>query len=164
MITQEVRTIKDIYRLGLFETNSSSVHSIVFAGPLDKSELTVRNGYIITKFGTFGGDGETYYDQKTKLSYLVSNIWYICHWPQEEYWEEDLYGSYVWKCLEEAVCPYVGKNVLGIRIAKSSPREPDIDHQSVPEYSDVNLVNVYNRNEVQRFIFNHNVGLHLGHD
>ena len=163
MITKEVIIIKDVYRLGLFETNSSSVHSIVYSGPLDKSELTVRNGYVLTKFGSFGGDGETYYDQKTKLSYIVSNIWYVAGWPQEADWEEDLYGSYIWKCLEEAVCPYIGAHVLGIRIAKSSMREPEIDHQSMPE-GDVNLVNIYSKSDVQNFIFNPKIGLYLGHD
>lgn len=61
-------------RKGVFETNSSSTHSITFSGKaLEENTMRIDDdGYIHAEFGEFGWEVESYYDQETKLSYLLT--------------------------------------------------------------------------------------------
>ena len=61
-------------RKGVFETNSSSTHSITFSGKeLEENKMEIDyDGYIHAKFGEFGWEVRSYYDQETKLSYLLT--------------------------------------------------------------------------------------------
>lgn len=65
-------------RKDLFETNSSSTHSISIRGKkkLDKSNLPIcsKNNKVEGKFGKFGCEVDSYTDQETKLSYLLTMI------------------------------------------------------------------------------------------
>lgn len=66
-------------RSGVFETNSSSVHSLVFSKEgLEPSVLPVdRDGKIITDFGEFGKEYCIYDAQAEKLSYLITCLYYL---------------------------------------------------------------------------------------
>ena len=63
-------------RSGVFETNSSSTHSLTFIGrnnPLEKSYLRVRDdGYVHVDFGEFGWGYDRLRSQGEKLSYLCT--------------------------------------------------------------------------------------------
>lgn len=63
-------------RSGVFETNSSSTHSLTFVGrnnPLEEPYLRVRDdGYVHVDFGEFGWGYDRLRSQGEKLSYLCT--------------------------------------------------------------------------------------------
>ena len=133
-------------RNGVFETNSSSVHSIsISEDGMEKSNLPVKNGYVIARFGEFGNDFRLYRTQEEKLSYVVSLFYYICGWRKE-----DIYEDWAFREFSDAVAEYTGTK--GVKIVG---REPSIDHQSQPESSDGNdVLNLYNTSFLMQFVFN----------
>ena len=130
-------------RSGVFETNSSSVHSLVFSKEgLEPSVLPVdKNDKIITDFGEFGREYCIYNTQAEKLSYLITCL------------------NYDFQTLEKYVCEYTG--AAGIKILGET--DPYIDHQSIPEY-DIDIVNMYDKDSVINFIFNKNIALKTDSD
>jgi hypothetical protein len=65
-----------VTRHGVFETNSSSTHSIAIQGGkyvLDK--LPVEDGVCRVYPGEFGWEEEDYYDADTKASYCLTHAW-----------------------------------------------------------------------------------------
>ena len=89
-------------RSGVFETNSSSVHSLVFSKEgLEPSVLPVdKNGKIITDFGEFGKEYCIYDTQAEKLSYLVTCLYYL----SGGFDAEGVYDNYDFQTLEKYVC------------------------------------------------------------
>jgi hypothetical protein len=68
-------------RHGVFETNSSSSHSLSLSEKFDKNDTTLidldfdidpTDTYIQVKYGEFGWEEEEFNDSKTKLSYVVT--------------------------------------------------------------------------------------------
>ena len=61
-------------RKSIFETNSSSVHSIAFSRrDIEDSNLPMdEDGKIQAHYGSFGSETRSYNDQETKLSYLIT--------------------------------------------------------------------------------------------
>lgn len=67
-------------RIGVFETNSSSSHSLTIeSGVLQKSTLPDQDGVIVGVLGKFGWEIEHYASQADKLSYLLTQIQYNDH-------------------------------------------------------------------------------------
>ena len=60
-----------VTRSGVFETNSSSTHSISFS---DSPHFIKLHGPIEIHCGEFGWEEETYYDFNTKASYLLTDL------------------------------------------------------------------------------------------
>ena len=143
--------MKRTIREEVFESNSSSVHSLYIKGKLGKNKLKMKDGYVITDFGEFGTDEHIYMSQNDKLSYLITELYYINHWEYDSI--EDMYQ---FKYIEEAIMDY-DDSVIGIKILKK--KEPNIDHQSQPEYGDSNFVNYWDKASIQNFIFNNNIGI-----
>lgn len=146
--------MKEVIRDNIFETNSSSVHSLTFRNNLEPSELAKRNGYTYAHFGEFGKEYMKYFDQQTKLDYLVSYLYYLIGGCSTL---EDIYDCYEFKILQEAVCEHAGTK--GLKIAKN-PAEPMIDHQSMPDNGGgfLSWSDYYNKEFLQNFIFNPEVG------
>jgi hypothetical protein len=67
--------MKKVIRKGVFETNSSSTHSITIAdsGKLQNT-LPITDGKIFVTCEEFGWEQEVHTDAYTKLSYLKTNI------------------------------------------------------------------------------------------
>ncbi len=147
--------MKSSDRDNIFETNSSSVHSIsISKNGMEPSNLPVdKDGYIPVKYGAFGKDTETYNEQIDKLSYLVTQCYYL----GGEY-RVDLADNYHFRNIENAICEYTGAK--GIKIVGG---EPEIDHQSMPEY-ELNLVDEYIPSSIQSFVFNRYISLQTGCD
>ena len=147
------KTIRD----ALFETNSSSVHTLVYKNQtLAKPELPINpeTNKVIGHFGQFG-IGDIYYEtQEMKLSYLLTVLYYIHHHNTE-----DVYDSWDFEELEKVVNKHCGTD--GIEIKEGI--EPYIDHQSVPEYGDCKLFSLTKEN-MENFIFNPDVMLHTDCD
>lgn len=132
-------------RKACFETNSSSVHSIVVSAEgMEKSKLHVDDdGYIPVNYGEFGKELHIYNTQEDKLSYLVSLCYYLG-------------GAYSWEfeTLNRVIREYTGTK--GIKITGG---EPDIDHQSQPDCGSDAVVNLYDGDAIRQFVFNKYVSL-----
>lgn len=150
--------MKKTIRSKCFETNSSSVHSLVVNGiGIKPSNLPIdSDGYIITDFGDFGDYdmGITAFDQATKLSYLATECYYINHY------NENIEESYAWKYICEAICDYTGAN--GVKLLHKT--EPAINHQEIPEYGDLKFCSYWDKDGVNNFIFNELIGIKMSHD
>ena len=142
--------MKKNIRYKVWETNSSSVHSLYIDHTgLQKNHLKRKNGYVIADFGQFGKEYNLYMDQNNKLSYLLTEIFYIKHYS------EDIEDTYEFEKLEDAIKDY-DSTVKGIKILKKV--EPEIDHQSQPKYSESRFVNYWDKSSIQNFLFNKYIG------
>ena len=146
--------MKRVIRKGIYETNSSSVHTIVISSDgMEPSKLPVdKDGYITVRYGEFGKDGTVYSSQEDKLSYLVTQCYYLGGWE----YDVNRDNNYHFKNIEDAIIDYTGAK--GIRIVGG---EPDIDHQTVNQIDyDLHLIhNEYDEKEIQSFVFNKYISL-----
>lgn len=142
--------MKQQVRRGVFETNSSSVHSLTFSkSTLEPSTLTTNGlGEIEVELGNFGKSRREYYDQTTKLSYLLTSIYYIVGQDVRAIYDNEEFDYIV-----RAVCSYTGAN--GIKITNS---EGYIDHQSIP-VGGISIINASNVDEIKGFIFSKDIGI-----
>lgn len=133
------------FRYDVFETNSSAVHSIsVSSDGIEPSRLPIdKDGNIITDYGSFGREYRIYESQEDKLSYLLTQCWYLGNGNMDP----DV--NYHLQHIMEAVCDYTG--ATGIKILENN--KPEINHQEQPEY-EMNLVNEYDPDSINSFIFN----------
>lgn len=143
--------MKQKIRSKVFETNSSSVHSIAISKEgREPSELKLdKEGMIKVALGSFGKDKEYYTSQYSKLSYLISCLYYIsgCN-------ISGIYHNYEFRRIEDAVCCYTGAK--GIKILDDIV--PDIDHQSIPDYT-IEIIDTRDEDAIINFIFNKYVAL-----
>ena len=151
------RVKKQAKRSNVWETNSSSVHTLtIHPSGIEPSNLPVDNdGYILTDFGDFGDYdlGYTAYDQATKLSYIATECYYL-------YGSTRIEDYYVWKndvC--GAICKYTG--APGVRVLHKT--EPSINHQEQPE-CDLHFCNCWDDDSIINFIFNKYAGINFSHD
>lgn len=76
-------------RKNIFETNSSSMHSVsVISKKLQHNEMVLdKDGILHTELGEFGWGYDEYFDQATKLSYLVTTK--AMHLEHESYYLDE---------------------------------------------------------------------------
>lgn len=139
--------MKRVIREKVWETNSSSIHSLVYNPKhMKKNSLTMdKDGYVIADFGEFGTDKEIYKTQDEKLSYLLTELYYI------NGYETNIEENWDFEHLVKAIQDY-DNSVEGIKVLKTVT--PYIDHQSVPEYNQSNFVNYWDKGSIQSFLFN----------
>lgn len=154
-------------RSGVFETNSSSVHSLAI-NPKGRvpNKIKMDDGYLIAKFGVFDCSGK-FTTQSEKLSYLVTCIWYIAGCPDDM---DDMYSTSAWDNLEDAVRKYIPE-CRGVRMNIDNlirdyfdESAPYIDHQSVPDSDWDMIIDMYDEDAVIDFIWNDCVGLKCSRD
>lgn len=131
-------------RKNVFETNSSSVHTLQISNDgLEPSELKLnKDGNIEVEFGEFGKDYRIYNTQYEKLQYLISFIAYNYSYYYDL---DDLYENYDYSEVRDAICEYTGANDIVI----VGETQPYIDHQS--QYHCV--IRLY-KDEIINFVFN----------
>ena len=143
-------------RRNVFETNSSSVHSLTLRkyGKYDENKLTITDdNYIEVKLGTFGKDKNEhiYKGQNQKLSYLVTFLYYTCECKDDDI--RNIYEDYDFEKIESTICKYT--KTKGIRILYKKPFMA-----SHPEsYDSIELVDIHDSNDLMNFIFNSCVSL-----
>lgn len=146
--------MKRVIRKDVWESNSSSVHSLqISSDGMEPSKLPVdKDGYITVRYGEFGKDGTVYSSQEDKLSYLVTQCYYLGGWE----YDVNRDNNYHFKNIEDAIIDYTGAK--GIRIVGG---EPDIDHQTVNQIDyELHLIyNEYDEKEIQSFVFNKYISL-----
>ena len=130
-------------RKNVFETNSSSVHTLqISKDVLEPSELKLnKDGNIEVEFGEFGKDYMIYSTQYEKLQYLVSFIAYNYNY----YDLDELYENYDFSEVRDAICEYTGANDIVV----VGEAQPYIDHQSADDC----VIRLY-KDEIINFIFN----------
>lgn len=127
-----------VVRHSVFETNSSSTHSISIAsGDFVPDHLYEENGVVVVYPGEFGWEEEEYYDAQTKASYCLTHVK-----SYENQRDEDL--------LREVIESVTGKKVeFRPSSCKYNPWGY-IDHQS----SDVPKEAFASSEDLKDFIFN----------
>lgn len=127
-------------RRDVFETNSSSTHSISVKAnsKLEKSYLLVNeDNYIEAAFGEFGWEIASYNFQHEKLSYLlticaqINGFDFYCKSLREFEVELDkFYSCSDFHMIADAICAYTGcKGII------MDAREGYVDHQSYEDYT-----------------------------
>ena len=136
-------------RRSLFETNSSSVHTLSISKVgLEPSKLKLnKDGNIEVEFAEFGKDENIYDTQYEKLQYLLS---FIAYYSGLYYGDasdlEELYERYDFREVRDAICEYAGANDIVI----VGNKEAYIDHQSMYDCA----VSLYDEDEIVNFVFN----------
>ena len=130
-------------RRNVFETNSSSTHSITFSRrdqTAESNHLPIEDdGYIHMRLGEFGWEINSYTDQYNKLSYLLTmcaelngiDFWCINDATFESSLEE-LYDCDEFQLISSVIGEYA--NCKGIKLDRC---EGYIDHQSHEDYSSI---------------------------
>lgn len=164
--------MKTNIRNSIFETNSSSVHSLVFLNQkLSKPnfrELRInKDGVIKIPLRYFGRDHKIYSSQKEKLSYILTFLW--CYFGENIEWFVDKDHNYYWQNIKDEIIFYINKfspDILCTDIIPVYPKKGLVgfDHQTYPNYLDDCLVDLYNPEKVAEFIFNKNIALETNSD
>lgn len=163
-------------RKNVFETNSSSMHSVCISGEkeLDNPNLPILCGTnkVLSRFGEFGWEIENYSDQETKLSYLLTMI------AETSYRKENKCNFYElddFKMVQDVICEYCkcdGIEIYGdFEVKKSNygdyyylDFDGYIDHQSHEDYSCLqDFLDDYGVT-IKEFIFSPDVILHTDND
>jgi hypothetical protein len=134
-------------RQGVFETNSSSTHSIsIVTADLNSVMDTIipdEDGNIILSGGDFGWEQATYHDAETKANYMLV---YAMDWSgdkKDEFLER----------LKEVIIEQTGCNDVIFKGNSSDYYEFGyIDHQSAEDH-DYHYI-FYDKEELRQFIFN----------
>jgi hypothetical protein len=148
--------LKTQIRNNVFETNSSSVHSIVYSkAGLEPCKIRRnKNNEIVVDYGQFDKDERLYTSQEDKLSYLVTLIAYIA--GNYDGGTNEVYNSYEFERLSEAICEYSGASGIHIKDKET----PYIDHQSIPGICSGCIIDFYDSDDVINFVFNKDISLH----
>ena len=140
-------------RKGVFETNSSSIHALSFdTSGREPSQFKLNEKKMLEiDFGSFDNSCKVYTTQYDKLSYLVTAAYYVAGQPYDL---DELYEHWEFGHIRDVICDYT--DALDIVILNKN--EPYIDHQSIP-YGNIEIVNVWDEDEVIDFVFNKYVHL-----
>ena len=140
-------------RKDVFETNSSSVHTLVISNDgREPSKFKLnKEGEIEIDFGTFGKNYDIFNSQYEKLSYLITCLYYT----SRGFDVKSIYDNYEFTKIKDAIMDYV-PDCTGIKILGQN--QPCIDHQSIP-YDSIEIINVYDEDSIINFVFNKHVSL-----
>lgn len=153
-------------RRGVFETNSSSTHSIsIYSHDLMQNNMRIdEDGYIHAEFGEFGWEEEQYSDQWSRLSYLLTMAmhkegfyFYYCKNYEDEL--ATFLKTTSFNKINDAVSNYC--NCKGIWIDKS---EGYIDHQSHEDYSSLDDFLEEHSTNIAEFVFGNGTIIHTDND
>lgn len=156
-------------RRGVFETNSSSTHSVTVdhSKGLSANYLYVsEDGYVHAEFGEFDWEVWDYTDQETRLSYLLTMARCLNGCNESCYddvtYEEDIKNfieTRDFARINEVVAEYA--NCKGLWL---DPSGGYIDHQSHEDYRTLDdFLHEYNT-DIKEFIFGAGVTLHIDND
>lgn len=146
-------------RRNVFETNSSSTHSITFSASTNDPQPNIlpidSDGYIHIRLGEFGWEEASYSDQYNKLSYLITmcaelngiDFWCITATKFDESVEE-LYDCDEFQLISDVIAQYAGCE--GIKVDQC---EGYIDHQSYEDYTGIPDFLASNGTDIIDFVY-----------
>jgi len=162
--------MKRVIRNNTFETNSSSVHTLVYLNQkLSKSKLKINaNGIIEIPLKYFGKNFKEYSSQEDKLSYVMTAFW--CYFGEDiSMFEGDEWKTSYWEDVKDALIEYINKNKTSKRecvdIVPYLLYDPDydhdagFDHQTYPTDLSDCIVDLYRPHAVVEFVFNKDIVL-----
>ena len=173
--------MKKQIRTGVFETNSSSCHSVSFGEPRElnssRNLVFTEDNEVVGSFEEFGWGYSSHTDEDTKLSYLLTMAAEIANRRTKEVESvEDFLDGEDFKIIEDAVknhIPGCAGIFLSSDIKCDQPLWSDrkylefdgyIDHQSVDDYSCLqDFLDEYNVS-AEDFIFDNRVTLIIDND
>ena len=145
--------MKRTIRSNVFETNSSSIHSLVISiDGLEPSNLKINSetNHIDVTTQYFGKEYNLYNKQEDKLSYLIT---YIVTQLQDQYDDWEILGTlkdnYHFITIEEIIKDYCKCDGINVIIGEES----GFDHQTDPSNADC-VVDLYDDDQIKNFIFN----------
>ena len=153
-------------RRGVFESNSSSCHSITFSRKgLEENEMLIKDdGYIHTVFGEFGWEIEDYCYQGDKLSYLLTmtahlNDCYPYCWKRED--QKEMIKKFIetddFKRISDEIASYADCNGIVLDYSEGYIDHQSIDNDTLDEFLECNNTNIID------FVFG-NVIVHTDND
>ena len=165
-------------RKSVFETNSSSTHSVSIRhnhNIIEKSYLNVSDdGYVHISMDEFGWEVNTYDSQTDRLSYLLTMLYMKCEDIQRK-----VNYSFGWGSSDESVkmtVQLISETAEFKQISESvakranckgvilEPADGYIDHQSHENYSCLqDFLNDYGL-DIEEFIFGSGVSVHTDND
>lgn len=156
-------------RRNVFETNSSSMHSLTVTpnGNMDNLIVDEYENKVITEFGEFGWGYDSYCDAATKLSYLMTMIIEL---NRDCSSLEDFYELADFKRVSKVVsshCHCDGIKVVS-NIGKCSWNDNYNDHDGYVDHQSVcsidSLLSDYGECTIEEFIFDTGVVLTIDND
>lgn len=154
--------MKITVRNGVFETNSSSTHSVSirktpFTMYYNDIEVSEIDNKVHTKLGQFGWGPEIFCDTSTRLSYLVTMLY--C--TEVKYDESNIEGTNGFKEIEDIVKNFCKCDGL---VIENNVESSYIDHQSCEDYRSINdFLDDYDLS-IEEFIFSPCVELIIDND
>ncbi len=146
-----------LVRKGVFETNSSSCHSISIVGNSNILDKLYPNeeGNIIVKGGEFGWEIQNYNDPETKLSYCAQDIVQTSYPPKDTIeWKSEEKRDMLIKVIKDQT----GCNE--VIFDAHSLNDGYIDHQSSGTTDEA----FFSEENLKTFIFNPSSSLHTDND
>lgn len=165
-------------RRNVFETNSSSMHSLTIKkGKLNESHLLVDDfdNKVESGFGEYGWEIENYESQSEKLRYILTMC--ACTEGRRLVTPNEFYETEGFKSISNAVANYCHCDGVKIEDGAMKTEHWDycnedrldydgyIDHQSCEDYSSVaDFLAQNNIDSVEDFIFNDGIIVHTDND
>ena len=153
-------------RTNVFETNSSSVHTLTIGNTIN--DLIVdKDGYVHVTLPYYGTNYEVYNNAYDKLCYAILTVCYtrgiyITFYDEDptpesmEDWNEclaDLKDTFEYQSIEECVVTEINRQNRVCYGIKIHPSDCGIDHQSADYSSLDHLLEENNIENIHEFIF-----------
>lgn len=153
--------MKKVIRYKIFETNSSSTHSVCIAsGPCEQTLQPEVDGYIHIYPGGFGWDVEDYWDSETKASYAYT-------WCMNNCEDFDLLSVTMrdkLNLLQKVIEKQTGCKVKFCKNEEDLYQFGYVDHQSWENEKNCLAEAWSSEEKLTSFIFNKDSLLHIDHD
>lgn len=133
-------------RTSIFENSKSNVQLWINPEGLEDNKLTMKDGYVIVDFGRYGMDYKTYESQNDKLSYIITELFYLNGEKREGIEDMDQF-----KKIKSIIQEY-DPSVLGIKI--SDAVIPFMDHKMIPQNEESNFVRYRRPSTIKDYLFN----------
>lgn len=169
--------MKRITRSEVWETNSSSIHTLTFCGESSMHyDMDVeQDGYVHSHFDNYGWDGEPLDDMYRRLSYILTMAAMIERRNKTYYDEESFYQTESFKMIEDVVKEHVDcKGIIidynGIEMYQDEYGEyvafnGFIDHQSCEDYNSLDdFLKDSDAGSIERFIFDDSIVMIIDND
>jgi len=158
--------MKTQIRSNVWETNSSSVHSFCFSKRgLEKCHMKIHeDGYVhITLDQYFGKDEAQFFNQKTKLKYIMTWLYAYYNFDIEKIEDKGYIINYFNEAFGKYVTKHNGVLCRGVKVDECKWEEAYdyFDHQQLDGgWCDDNcIVSLWDSQACVEFIFNKYVGL-----
>lgn len=162
--------MKKVIRNGVFESNSSSMHSVSVCGDGDLNEHYHPDGVIKIKLDEYGWEGDPLYDFYDKLSYAMLMVLYT-EYPGFNYYDndfiidqEELEKLNGYKILLEAIRKHGDCEKIIIKKRNGFYHYGYIDHQSREDYGSLADFLANWNVDAERFLFDDDVVVHIDND